>query len=87
MIKIDKKYERNKFDNSNENLYYINNRNASEVNNSSYYNKSSSSISLIKEAQNNNNVLRKNTSNLHFINIIINYINCLLQSYNYWLFK
>jgi hypothetical protein len=63
MIKIDKKYERNKFDNSNENLYYINNRNASDVNNSSYYNKSSSSISIIKEAQNNNNVLRKNTSN------------------------
>ena len=63
MIKIDKKYERNKFDNSNENLYYINNRNVSDINNSSYYNKSSSSISMIKEAQNNNTNLRKNTSN------------------------
>ena len=62
MIKIDKKYERNKFDNSNE-LYYINNRNVSDINNSSYYNKSSSSISMIKEAQNNNTNLRKNTSN------------------------
>ena len=65
MIKYDKKYERNKFDNSNENLYYINNRNVSDINNSSYYNKSSSSISIIKEAQNNNNTyLRKITSNL-----------------------
>ena len=64
MIKYDKKYERNKFDNSNENLYYINNRNVSDINNSSYYNKSSSSISIIKEAQNNNNTyLRKITSN------------------------
>ena len=32
MIKYDKKYERNKFDNSNENLYYINNRNVSDIN-------------------------------------------------------
>ena len=64
MIKIDKKYERNKFDNSNENLYYINNRNVSDINNSSNFNKSSSSLSMIKEAQNNNAYLRKNTSNL-----------------------
>ena len=59
MIKIEKKYERN----SNENLYYINNRNVSDVNNTSYINKSSSTISMIKEAQNNNNLIRKNTSN------------------------
>ena len=65
MIKYDKKYERNKFDNSNENLYYINNRNVGDINNSSYYNKSASSISIIKEAQNNNNTyLRKITSNI-----------------------
>ena len=76
MIKIDKKIE-NKSDDSNENLYYINNRNVSNISNSNIYyinNRNASNISNISNSNlyyiNNRKVSNINNNNYYNISDI-----------------